>query len=68
MRVHIYNNKFVTTEIKSFHLQFDSPKSVGRHESYHIIRHNGFLVEQRRNIEIDKLFFKCNHGNDIDEY
>ena len=71
MGIHIVDNKLVATEPKTFHFDFDLPKDVDKslkHEIDHIIKHNGFLAEQRIKNELDLLLYKYKHGNDIHEY
>ena len=36
MRVHIFNNKPLTTEIKFFHFQFDLPKYVDKNINHEV--------------------------------
>ena len=68
--MHIYDNKFVMiTEPKTIHFNL-TKKTDNRlkYETDSIIRHNGFLDEQRIKIKIDQLLFKYKYRNDILEH
>ena len=69
--MHIYDNKLVITEIKAFDFQFDLPEYTDKnlkHKVDHIIRHNGFLAEEKMKNEIDQLLYKHKYGNYIHEH
>ena len=63
-------NKFVkATDAKTYY--FDLFKDVGnnlKHEIYFIIKHQQFLAEKTTKDEFSQFFFKCKHGNDIQEH
>ena len=56
MGVFIDDNKLIITETINFHFYFDLPKDVDKnlkHKIDHIIKHNGYLAEQRIKNETD---------------
>ena len=71
MGVHIHDNKLVIIETKTFYFHFYFLKDVEKnlkHEIDHIIKHNGFLADQRTKNENEQLLYKYNHGNDIHKH
>ena len=50
MEVHIYDNKIVITEIKSFNFTSHLSENAGekiKHEFDHIMEHHGFIAEKK---------------------
>ena len=68
MGVFIGDNKLKITETINFHFYFDLPKDVDKHKIDHIIKHNGYLAEQRIKNEIDQQLCKYKHGSNVHEH
>ena len=71
MGVHFDNNKLEIIETKTFHFHFDLPKDFDmnlKDEVDYTIKRNGGLSKQRIKNEIDKLWYKYKHANDINEH
>ena len=61
----------VIRETKTFYFDFDWPRNVNenlKHEIEFIIKSNELLAENKIKNEIEQLFFKRKHGNDIHKH
>ena len=61
----------VIRETKTFYFDFDWPRNVNenlKHEIEFIIKSNELLAENKIKNEIEQLFFKYKHGNDIHKH
>ena len=61
----------VIRETKTFYFDFDWPRNVNenlKHEIEFIIKSNELLPENKIKNEIEQLFFKCKHENDIHKH